>query len=84
MPLVFTLGSEYHPFKKINLSFSGNISSNYRYPSLNDLYWDLFGNPDLKPEQDYAIEAGSVYNFLTKNTKFFIEASLTGLFLPDA
>jgi len=80
MPLVFTVGSEYHPFKKINISFSGNVSSNYRYPSLNDLYWDLFGNPDLQPEQDYAVEAGTVYNFLSKDTKFFIETSLTGYF----
>lgn len=82
MPLIFTLGSEYHPFKKINLSFSANVSGNNRYPSLNDLYWaefgNVIGNPDLKPEQDYAIEGGAVYNYLTKDSKFFIEGTLTG------
>lgn len=36
-----------------------NITRNYRHPSLNDLYWVPGGNPDLKPEEGFSLEAGT-------------------------
>jgi iron complex outermembrane receptor protein len=33
------------------LSLSTNIAYNYHAPTLNDLYWQPGGNPDLNPEQ---------------------------------
>jgi iron complex outermembrane receptor protein len=78
MPFVFGTGIQYKPLKKVNLSFSGNVSRNYRYPTLNDLYWDLYGNPDLKPEKSFSVEGGGVYNFLAGGDKFFLETELTG------
>ncbi len=77
LPFLPAFGIEYKPFSKINLSFSANLSKNYRYPTLNDLYWAVYGNPDLKPETDYAIEAGTVYNLFTYKRKLFIEAQLS-------
>lgn len=38
-----------------------NVARNYRYPTLNDFYWDPGGNPDLKPEQSWNLEAGYDY-----------------------
>jgi iron complex outermembrane receptor protein len=80
LPFIPALGVEYKPFNKINLSFSGNVSRNYRYPTLNDLYWEFYGNPDLEPETDYAAELGTVYNYATRNKKLFIEAQLSGYY----
>lgn len=39
----------------------GSASRNYRYPSLNDLYFVPGGNPDLNPEKGFAYDIG--YSF---------------------
>jgi outer membrane cobalamin receptor len=80
-PLIVALGTEYQPFKKINLSFTGSLSRNYRFPTLNELYWNIFGNPDLRPETDYSVELGTVYNFKNLKKTFFLETSITGYFM---
>ncbi|MCX6250709.1 MAG: TonB-dependent receptor [Bacteroidetes bacterium] len=80
LPLIPALGFNYNPLNKINLTISANISRNYRYPSLNDLYWKLSGNPELKPEQDYSGEMGLTWNRLSSNEKFFIEAQVSGYY----
>jgi iron complex outermembrane receptor protein len=80
MPFIITVGLNYKPFNKINLSFSTNLARNYRYPTLNELYWKNFGNPDLLPETDYSAELGVVYQFTNKNRNFFIETELTGYY----
>lgn len=80
MPFVFALGGQYRPFKEIPLSFSANLSRNYRMPTLNDLYWDIYGNQDLQPEQSYMAEGGVVFNHLSENKKVFIESELTGYY----
>lgn len=38
------------------LSLKGNAAYNYRFPSLNDLYWQPGGNPDLKPEKGFSYD----------------------------
>lgn len=39
----------------------GSISYNYRFPSMNDLYWRPGGNPDVKPEDGYSYDASIGY-----------------------
>jgi iron complex outermembrane receptor protein len=80
IPLIPALGLEYRPFNKINLAFTSNAARNYRYPTLNELYWKDLGNPDLKPELNYSVEAGSTFNFVTKNKACFIEAGLSAYY----
>lgn len=47
-----------------------NISQKFRKPTFNDLFWMPGGNPDLKPESGFTIEAGSLITILKKeNTK---------------
>ena len=79
-PLIPALGVEYRPFSKINLALTTNLARNYRYPTLNDLYWEGSGNPDLKPEKNYSIEAGGTFNCETKSSNLFVEASLAGYY----
>ena len=41
-----------------NIIAKASISRNYRFPSLNDLYFLPGGNPDLKSEQGWTYDAG--------------------------
>ena len=38
------------------LTWKVNAGTVFRYPTLNDLYWNPGGNPSLKPEQGYSEE----------------------------
>jgi iron complex outermembrane receptor protein len=80
MPFLPSLGTEYKPFSKINLAINGNVSRNYRYPTLNDLYWVPYGNPDLKPEQSYSAETGLTWNMTSGKGSFFIESEVSGYY----
>ncbi len=80
LPFIPAIGIEYKPFKNINLTVSANLCRNYRAPTLNDLYFKPFGNVNLKPETDYAVEGGLVYNFGRKDDGFFVEATMTGYY----
>jgi len=58
--LNYKLGTVYSLSSSTSLKAS--ISKSYRAPTFNDLYWpqDSFsqGNPDLRPETGYGVEAG--------------------------
>ena len=47
-----------------NLKFKTNVSSNYRVPTLNDLYWNPGGNMNLNPERGWTSEVGAEYSFV--------------------
>jgi outer membrane cobalamin receptor len=80
VPFVPAIGVDWRPFTKVNLSLAANFSKNYRYPTLNDLYWDVSGNPDLIPETDYAGELGLTYNYNNPKGTFFIESQVSGFY----
>ena len=80
LPFIPGFGVGYKPFNKINISLNANVTRNYRYPSLNDLYWRVYGNPDLKAETDIATEFFIIYNFTNKKRNFCLEAELTGYY----
>lgn len=79
-PLIAAFGVGYKPFTGQNLMLNLNVARNYRYPTLNDLYWQGAGNPDLKPESSYSIEAGITFNIESKNRIFYCESNLTGYY----
>lgn len=43
------------------LQAKANVSYNYRYPALNDLYWNPGGNPALVPEKGFSYDASLVF-----------------------
>ena len=55
------LGWDYKILKEQELVLKGNIAKNHHLPSLNDLYWQPGGNPDLKPEDGFSSEIGLEY-----------------------
>ena len=62
-PFTPSIGAEYQLLMIDDqlITTSGNISRSYRIPTLNDRFWANQGNPDLKPENGWNIEAGLKY-----------------------
>ncbi len=80
LPVVPAIGVEYIPWKNTGLSFALNLARNYRYPTLNDLYWTISGNPDLEPETNYSAELGFSFHHQAKDRKFALEINLSGYY----
>lgn len=84
VPLVFSLGNEYRLNDMNHLLL--NISTNYRVPSLNDLYWPGQGNKDLIPETSKQIDIGYEYqhqHILLKSFFFFIDVEDKIVWTPN-
>ncbi len=60
-PFAPSLGMRYWLEKSERFGVKINISKNYRAPTLNDLYWNLGGNPELRPEEGWSAEGGVIY-----------------------
>lgn len=58
------------------LTLHSNIARSYRIPTLNDLYWNIWGNPNLKPEQGYTFDLGLHYKH--KAGSWHTEIGVTG------
>ena len=54
---------------KVPILLKWNASSNYRLPSLNDLYWIPGGNRELMPEQGYSLDMALVAGSISKREK---------------
>jgi iron complex outermembrane receptor protein len=57
-PPVPYLGFDLRISKTGNIFLKGNLGGNYRQPSLNDLFWQPGGNPDLLAEKGFSGELG--------------------------
>ena len=55
IPAIFTDVILYKPW---NLVFKASAARNYRYPSMDDLYFQPGGNPNLKPEKGFTYDCG--------------------------
>lgn len=59
------------------LQLRANAQRTYRMPSLNELYFNPGGNPDLKPEQGWGDDAGyELKTKLTNNLSLYIDGSV--------
>ncbi len=57
-PFIPFLGMEVRLLEGRDLLWKGNVARNHHQPSLNDLYWQPGGNPDLRPETGFTMETG--------------------------
>ena len=57
-PLIPAFYADYLISKRGTIRAKASVSRNYRYPTLNDLYFLPGGNPDLKNEQGFTYDAG--------------------------
>jgi len=68
IPFVFSVDSK----QKWNAQHTTkiNFSTNYRTPTLNDLYWQPGGNTDLLPEKNWSAELGYEYSIHSDHIQF--------------
>lgn len=59
-----------------NVMLKASISRNYRFPTLNDLYFLPGGNPNLKNEQGFSYDCGISFD-VGKTDVFALDGSLT-------
>ncbi len=69
IPLIPYIGVEYIINNRQSIIASASVAKNYRTPSLNDLYWQPGGNPDLKPENGLSYELSVKASPKIKNIK---------------
>ncbi len=50
--------SEYKPLANYPVWMFASIGKNIRYPTLNELYWEISGNEDLQAQEAVTIEGG--------------------------
>jgi len=84
VPFVFSLGANYD--LDIRHRLLTNISTNYRVPSLNDLYWPGQGNLNLIPETSKQIDLGYQYlgsRLLLKSMLFFTDVTKKIIWRPN-
>lgn len=66
LPLIYGGMITYQPAAFTKLSLSAN--SNLHYPTLNDLYWNVGGNPNLQPEYSEQIDLKLLQNLPLQST----------------
>lgn len=68
-----------------------NIAYNYRFPSMNDLYWEPGGNPNLRPEKGFSYDIlfaytpylGEHFSLKTELSAYLIDLKDWILWLPS-
>lgn len=73
IPFTGNTGFHYQITKSIAAKINGSRS--YRQPSLNDLYWNPGGNPNLKPEDSYEADGSIEYKLQRKKISLIIEGT---------
>lgn len=77
-PLTPSLGANYilASGDRFTLTAKGSVSRSYRVPTLNERYWRVLGNPDIRPERGVNLEAGlAVRTTLSPNLTLMAEAT---------
>lgn len=91
VPFVPFLGFDFKILEEDDdLLIKGNIARNYHKPSLNDLYWQPGGNPDLLPEKGISCELGLEYQkvlnkhlFKTELTAYYSDIDNWIIWIPS-
>lgn len=76
LPFIPFFGIELRLLEGVDLLLKGSVARNYHQPSLNDLYWQPGGNPDLLPEQGFTVESGLEFQQLISGLLLKTELSI--------
>ena len=83
IPLIYNIGSQYYLYKN-KMILRANFGTKYRTPTFNDLYWEIWGNPDLLPEYGYSFEIGNQYTLLeNKNSQIITDINVFNSVIHD-
>lgn len=69
------LFADYIIYKPLNLVVKASVARNYRYPSMDDMYFQPGGNPNLQPEKGTAIDGG--IEMSVKKHSWMLKANIT-------
>ena len=75
-PIIPAFFADYLLSKRGNIVAKASVSKNYRFPSLNDLYFQPGGNPDLKKEEGLTYDAGISFGW-AKEKAYSMTGELT-------
>ncbi len=81
LPLMPTVGAQYKWNKTPDLKVKGNLSRTYRVPTLNDLYWEPGGAPNLSAQEGWSYEAGVSGVFGKEQRAFSLRTEWTAFLL---
>ncbi len=81
-PLAFVAAMDYKPFNSLEFYVKPNISTNNRFPTMNDLYWVPGGNPNLESERNYTGELNLYFETSPKKKHFHLTVSFAA-YLSD-
>ncbi|MCX5754282.1 MAG: TonB-dependent receptor [Candidatus Krumholzibacteria bacterium] len=59
-----------YPVPGIGATLKGSIGTGFRAPSLNELYYPNYGNPDLAPERTSGYDVGAARDFASGKASF--------------
>ena len=74
-PIIPAAFADYLISKQGNVVAKASIARNYRYPTLNDLYFKPGGNDSLKTEKGYTYDGG--VEFTLKNNRYSFRGEVT-------
>jgi len=66
----------YSLYNKKDFFWKFNIGRNLHLPSINDLYWQPGGNPNLKPEISYTSDFTTGYNYSKHKINVILKSTL--------
>ncbi|MBP3290170.1 MAG: TonB-dependent receptor [Alistipes sp.] len=75
-PIIPAFFAEYELSRRGNIVAKGSVSRNFRFPSLNDLYFLPGGNPDLRKESGWTYDAGVSFA-IGKTKRYSLSGSAT-------
>ncbi len=77
-PTTPSLGTEYKLVKRSGMALTakGSVGYSYRVPTLNERYWLVLGDPDLRPERGINVEGGLATN-VTFSEHLNLDAEVT-------
>ena len=83
VPLIPAFFVDYVLYQPWNLVLKASVARNYRYPSMNDLYFQPGGNPDLEPEHGFTYDGGLEFNIPLHNVKISGNLSAFDSYIND-
>lgn len=82
IPFCPSFNAEVPVKKRVKLNFG--VSRNFRVPTMNDLYWNPGGNPDLEPENSWNLHAGGAYVYQKgENVQSRIALDIYNIFIDN-
>ncbi|MCC8186049.1 MAG: TonB-dependent receptor [Bacteroides sp.] len=75
-PVIPAFFTDYVISKRGHVMAKASVSRNFRFPTLNDLYFLPGGNPDLKKEKGFTYDAGVAFSLAGEN-RYSVKGEVT-------